>query len=362
MTMEDEAVREAHAALDGVVLPADHPFWADHYPPWDWGCRCQVVGVSRMEYERIQQQDEGRLPEKKQIIEGERLKLLETQGRLDRGPSSQVDVRSPRERYEEKKDAGKNPPPPYQWNPGDLRIPLESLEAHYADDPDTWKFFVDAAKGTALEDGRSLWEWLSSEALGAESGPLGTPVSGALTVTVTTVKAAVNRAMKAIDKVHGDGKLPAYTVDGKAGKDAFGSHWKGKRHIAVSPSAPHKELTAVHEAAHMLDAWGLVDGSTTSDYGSETALMAEWWAKVQQSKAFSTLPNYTKKLDYWQSKKECFARSYAQFIAKRSKDSRLLGQLKDLQGQSFPQQWQDNDFAGIEAALEKVFKLKGWMK
>jgi SPP1 gp7 family putative phage head morphogenesis protein len=40
MTMEDDAVREAHAALDGIVLPAGDPFWASHYPPWDWGCRC----------------------------------------------------------------------------------------------------------------------------------------------------------------------------------------------------------------------------------------------------------------------------------------------------------------------------------
>lgn len=164
LTMEDEAVREAHAALNGVVLPADHPFWQDHYPPWDWGCRCQVIGVSRMEYERIKGQDEGRDPDQKQIIEGERLKMLESQGVLARGPSSMVDVRSPKERYAERKSAGKNPPPPYQWTPGDLRIPLESLEANYADDPDTWKFFVDAAKGTALDDGRTLWEWLSSAA------------------------------------------------------------------------------------------------------------------------------------------------------------------------------------------------------
>lgn len=37
--------RPQHLAWDGLVLPADHPFWASHYPPNGWGCSCRVVGV-----------------------------------------------------------------------------------------------------------------------------------------------------------------------------------------------------------------------------------------------------------------------------------------------------------------------------
>lgn len=47
----DDRVRPEHRELDGLVLPADHPFWHTHYPPWDWGCRCTVSGMTQQEYD-----------------------------------------------------------------------------------------------------------------------------------------------------------------------------------------------------------------------------------------------------------------------------------------------------------------------
>lgn len=34
-----------HLSWDGVALPPDHPFWAQHYPPNGWGCSCRVFGA-----------------------------------------------------------------------------------------------------------------------------------------------------------------------------------------------------------------------------------------------------------------------------------------------------------------------------
>ncbi len=51
MAVMDDRVRPEHAALNGVVLPADDPFWNSHTPPWDYQCRCDVVPVSKREIE-----------------------------------------------------------------------------------------------------------------------------------------------------------------------------------------------------------------------------------------------------------------------------------------------------------------------
>lgn len=37
--------RVIHLGWDGLVLPADHPFWATHAPPNGWGCSCYIVGA-----------------------------------------------------------------------------------------------------------------------------------------------------------------------------------------------------------------------------------------------------------------------------------------------------------------------------
>ncbi len=41
-TVGDARVRQSHQDLNGTTLPANSPFWATHYPPNGWGCRCDV--------------------------------------------------------------------------------------------------------------------------------------------------------------------------------------------------------------------------------------------------------------------------------------------------------------------------------
>lgn len=41
--------RIQHLAWDGLVLEADHPFWATHAPPNGWGCSCYITGARSRE-------------------------------------------------------------------------------------------------------------------------------------------------------------------------------------------------------------------------------------------------------------------------------------------------------------------------
>jgi hypothetical protein len=45
-TREDADVRFNHWAADGVLLPRNHPFWADMLPPNGFGCRCKIFIVT----------------------------------------------------------------------------------------------------------------------------------------------------------------------------------------------------------------------------------------------------------------------------------------------------------------------------
>lgn len=147
MTVQDENVREEHAALDGLVLPSNSLFWNDHYPPWDWGCRCQVVPIMEEEMQAVKdgESDYGRVLSERQE------KKLEQDGALDLGNGHVINVSSPTA-------SGKDGA--FSWNPGDLRIPIEQLEQRY--DPEVFKTFRSFASAQKIDDeGLTIWGWLN---------------------------------------------------------------------------------------------------------------------------------------------------------------------------------------------------------
>ena len=48
-----EEHRAQHVEWNGTLLPADDPWWDDHYTPNGWGCQCWIRQVSRAEAERL---------------------------------------------------------------------------------------------------------------------------------------------------------------------------------------------------------------------------------------------------------------------------------------------------------------------
>lgn len=45
--------RQQHLAWDGLVLPADDPWWDTHYTPNGWGCTCKVFALSERDLQRL---------------------------------------------------------------------------------------------------------------------------------------------------------------------------------------------------------------------------------------------------------------------------------------------------------------------
>ena len=52
LTMGDSKVRPGHQRWNKLVLPIDHPFWATHWPPNGFRCRCRVRSMTAAEFER----------------------------------------------------------------------------------------------------------------------------------------------------------------------------------------------------------------------------------------------------------------------------------------------------------------------
>lgn len=55
--------RHQHEQWDGLVLPADDPWWQTHYPPNGWGCSCYVEAITRRELARSGQSEPDQAPE-----------------------------------------------------------------------------------------------------------------------------------------------------------------------------------------------------------------------------------------------------------------------------------------------------------
>lgn len=64
--VNDSRTRPTHAALDGKVFPADHPFWDEWYPPNGFRCRCSVSTLSERQVKERGIQVESDVP---QLIE-----------------------------------------------------------------------------------------------------------------------------------------------------------------------------------------------------------------------------------------------------------------------------------------------------
>lgn len=157
VSSQDERVRDSHAVLDGIVLPADDPFWIDHYPPWDWNCRCRVVPLMQEDVDAMIEEDKEKPLEERRVLSVGDRERMQSAGKLYRtvkrpgtgrpGVPDDVDVRPPRDR------GGS-----YRFSPAEAKLSVEDLRGRY--DADLFGLFESAMQQAEIGDGRTVWQWL----------------------------------------------------------------------------------------------------------------------------------------------------------------------------------------------------------
>lgn len=363
ISTRDGKVRPSHNALHGLVLPADDPFWEEHMPPWEHGCRCQVIQKDEEEARTLQAAETHKPLDQHKVLIGDEHRgvreRLSTQGQLMTGPGEIVDVRSPRQR-----GSG-------FYSLDDLRIPIEAIRDRY--DADVFDQFENWATKTVIPGLRNenftLWQWLSGEPIPPSRQPIGAKIKPRN--LAPAVSSQVTETMDVVDSVHEDGPLAEIPVGEEPNPRYDGSYAKEARAITMrSENIEHYEFTFLHELGHALDHQAFGQGMKM---GSEVSRELQAWREaVRNSSALQLLRqrlddlNYPDDLkNYYTSAKELFARSYSQWVVVKSGNPELLAQLnykRDIPVQFRNMlQWTDDDFVEIASTFDALFEKRGWL-
>jgi SPP1 gp7 family putative phage head morphogenesis protein len=158
-THGDGNVRPSHAALNGQIFPAGHQIWQRIFPPWDWGCRCLVVPLTKRSAAGIMQA--GKIGDqaaadahllKTQIVKPEiytahEADLIDKNQRLPNGV--------PLNRTPTFADA--------PWSvPGTVQHDWQLIKARYGDQPEALKAFETWAKKTRITPKLTVSKWIGN--------------------------------------------------------------------------------------------------------------------------------------------------------------------------------------------------------
>jgi len=200
------------------------------------------------------------------------------------------------------------------------------------------------------------------------------------------------KALELIEQVH---KIPAVkALDVRPAEEELGGMLGGlvlrysldapsnsPDYIVIAMPPPTPLSTIIHEIGHVLDLEAIgVRGQFPSDMSSP--VLDDWWRAVRQSRAYQELVQFEEELRRRglglismlisrnvTSRREFFARSYAQYIAYKTQDEALLAEIRrklrmavDVAGETreIPWQWEEDDFRPIAEAFDRLFERLGW--
>lgn len=355
----DSKTRPSHAALHGLVLPVDDPFWDTHMPPgWDWFCRCQVVQISEYDKKEQQKAEEILPPERRRVLSESQIKELRS-GKIQVGPTEKIDVRSRME---------KGASGPYSLK--SLRFPQEEILKR-CKTPEEKEAFLKSLE-IPIENYKQPYtvrDWFEGKALPemVEGKTYYRPVIDSINIHSPknyNFEPVVSRVGELINKVHFDGLLPKVGLyemkNPKSG--VLGSFNPKKLRIEINTLRQKNAVnTLLHEMGHFIDFNALGKGKSdalnsrlTKDLMNEilqsNSVMRLFRGKnrlKKYSKDFEKIEHY----EYLLKKEELFARAYTQYILTKNKIS--TSTLSD--------HWKSKEFEPIKNAFDEMFKQIGWL-
>lgn len=210
------------------------------------------------------------------------------------------------------------------------------------------------------------------------------PVSDAFDVNASyPASSKIREAIGAIDSVHTDGVLPEINVETAVLSPDQGGWFDPNNSEIVLNAAFNEPIgTMIHEVGHVLDMHGIgVSGKMSSP---RAQVLKPWRDAVKGTESFkriqaikngekflvdgneitpsSGMIEHAEYLNKWE---EFWARSYFQFVYKRSTSAALSIEVLDLLNswyqKTFLAQWDEKDFGAVEKAIEAVFIDLGWI-
>ena len=309
--------RPLHQSWNGTVLRYDDPWWATHFCPNGWNCRCRIKAVRADEFKGHPAPDDGTY------------NFIDRNGVTHTLPNG-VD---------------------YGWD--------------YAPGANVAQTLTELVQQKAINYPPAIAKALRQDLL-TVAPPI--KVSSAFQLpSGTWAKEVANTALAAIDSVHDVAVLPKVKLKTEATFKFDGAYSKDSSLIALSSYAVQPELTLAHEIGHLIDAQAI--GTIDVFASIDNPLLAEWRDAVANSAATTALHDLrgiiaNDDLDYFLKPSEQWARSYAQYIAKKTNHALLVKQLNErLKHPDIAysySQWQDDDFMPIMISIDNLFLQLGW--
>lgn len=156
-THGDGNVRPSHAALNGKIFPAGHDIWQRIFPPWDWGCRCLVVPLTKAGMERVM--NAGKIADQA----ASDANLLPTQiAKPEMFTDAEATLIDKNQRLPDGKPLNRTPSwADAPWSiPGNIQHDWPLIKARYADQPEVLKAFEKWAKKTKIDKKLTVSRWL----------------------------------------------------------------------------------------------------------------------------------------------------------------------------------------------------------